>query len=44
MRYGILFVLLVGTIGSAEEPATLPWKLTEAQVRRGSAACGPVVT
>jgi peptidoglycan/xylan/chitin deacetylase (PgdA/CDA1 family) len=33
MRYAILFVLLVGTVGSAQEPATPPWTLTEAQVR-----------
>ena len=44
MRYVILFVLLVGTVASAQEPVTQPWTLTEAQVRRGSAACGPVVT
>ena len=35
MRHGILFVLLVATVGSAQEPATPPWKLTEAQVRAG---------
>src|SRR5262249_55697546 len=33
MRHGILFVLLVGTVGSAQEPATQPWKLTDAQLR-----------
>src|SRR5262249_33536397 len=33
MRYGILFVVLVGTVVSAQEPATPPWKLTDAQVR-----------
>ena len=33
MRHVILFVLLVGTVGSAQEPATLPWKLTDAQLR-----------
>ena len=33
MRHVTLFVLLVGTVGSAQEPATVPWKLTDAQVR-----------
>ena len=39
----ILIVLLVGTVGSAQEPANPPWKLTDAQLR-GSAAYVPVVT
>ena len=34
MRHVILFVLLVGTVGSAQEPATPPWKLTDAQTAR----------
>ena len=33
MRHVILLVLLVGTVGSAQEPATPPWKLTEAHLR-----------
>src|SRR6516164_9594252 len=33
MSHVILFVLLVGTGGSAQEPATPPWKLTDAQLR-----------
>ena len=33
MRQVILFVLLVGTVASAQEPTILPWKLTDAQVR-----------
>ena len=44
MRHVILFVLLLSTVGSGQEPATLPWKLTDAQAARGSAAYGPVVT
>ena len=44
MRYVILFVLLVGTVASAQEPVTQPWTLTECRPARWSAACGPVVT
>jgi hypothetical protein len=35
MRHVILFVLLFGAVGSAQEPATSRWKLTEAQLRAG---------
>ena len=40
MRHVILFVLLVGTVGSEQEPATLPWKLTNAQLRAGRPRTG----
>ena len=33
MRHVILFVLLAGTVAPAQEPATLPCKLTDLQVR-----------
>src|SRR6516164_1387041 len=33
MSHVILFVLLVGTLGSAQEPATPPWKLTDTELR-----------
>src|SRR5262249_6268432 len=33
MRHVIPFVLLVGTLASAQEPATPPWKLADAQLR-----------
>src|SRR3954467_7381738 len=33
MRHAILFVLLIATVGSAQEPVTPPWKLTDAEVR-----------
>jgi hypothetical protein len=40
MRHVILFVLLVGTVGSAQEAATLPWKLTDAHLRAGRPRTG----